>query len=367
MKITVHQSSLDEALKKCKSALPRSAALPELNAALVSVTEAGLSITVTNLEQRITARVMPSVALIVHEVGESCVPYIRLCEIVEKMRGTIDLSVSDTFAANLTGKAGSKEVTGTLHGFASNNYPKPGPELKVACEFLDVECKIAGAIKKVSGAAQKDDVRMYMAGIHIGTHEGKIRLEASDGRRAHAFSTDFEQEIDILVPTVAANAIESLFGDDTENEPAKFKVYENRLRLETDVLTFETKLIEYKFPNIQPLIPENINDSIIIQREDVLHALDVLSAIKDTGTLIQSDLLGVTFAARDASISDILISIAASQSKNCIVYCNRDYLREAIKSTQGDTIKIQMGGDKNSIFIRDGDFFAVIAPLAPPK
>jgi DNA polymerase-3 subunit beta len=354
MKIKIAKSLLKSALDKCNPILPARATVPAMNCALFVAKDNTLSITVTNMDQRVTAKVECEIS----DEGETCISFKRLLDWVDKVSGEILMNVSGDVASLVCGNAKSK--ISCLP--ASEFVPKP-PASKPDSTFKDKDGIVSASLRRVKCAASTEQSRMILNGVHFVTKDKGIRLESSDGRRAHLCEVAIKAAINFTLPTPAVDSAVNLF----EECACEYRVFENRLEIISDTTELETKLIEGSFPDVQRIVPETQPAQVRIDKDQLLGAIKVVSPMmSEVG---QISLIctkgGVTVTAKNGT-DEADVEIEGKQKLEFTTIVNAQFLKETLTALETSEVLIHAKNGSDPLLIVDGDFLAVIMPFRAP-
>lgn len=355
MKIKVPKIALASALRKAKATLPFRANVPSLSCAHINAYMGYLAVTVTNLEQRITV----TIACVVDEPGETLIAFQRLFDVVDKMGNDIEITTDEKQVAFIS----CGNSTAKIFGLPAAEFPPFSDENEGAAIFTERGEALALAIKKVLPAVCKDETRYIICGVNFVTVNGRLTLQASDGRRAHQYTMDSTTEVCALVPTDAATSMAMLF----EIGEVRLSVSSKKIFTRSEKIVFESKLIEGKFPNMAPLIPPPVQecDRLTVDRQDMLDALDIIAPMIDqTGAInISSNRLSVTLTATTAEVGAISSAVDGAQKKVTSINLNGSFLKDALDSCGADEVNIENESPEKALAIRDGNLIVFMMPM----
>jgi DNA polymerase-3 subunit beta len=136
--------------------------------------------------------------------------------------------------------------------------------------------------------------RYSMHGVLWETHEGKLRLVGTDGRRlalatgaaTNHGATDTKGQTHV-VPVKAMGLLERLLQD--ASEPVRFVLRSNEALFKTDRATICTRLVEGRFPNYRDAIPDKLPLKV------TLEASRFQSAVRQASIMTEDESKRVTF------------------------------------------------------------------------
>lgn len=123
----------------------------------------------------------------------------------------------------------------------------------------------------------KDNFRPAMECINFQVDEKSLKLESADGTKAFKFKKDYDDErkFKAMIPKGLAKVYIKTFS----NETTKISISKNMISFSSDNLLIIGRLSEGEFPNTTNLYEAPLPNKITVNREDLLDAINRLSAI----------------------------------------------------------------------------------------
>lgn len=349
MKIKLPSSTLIEALKRAKQASFRSS-LPALGCTLLEADNGKLSVTGTNLEQRISSSIETEVS----SPGSCLLNCERLLAIVGRISGEVSIAVKDDHAT-ITGSG----ISAKLHGLPVVDFPAESDMNKPVASFM---CEnFADHLSRVSFAISQEKSRYNLTGVHVREAGRVVVLEASNGQTLHIMETGAEcKAVNAIIPGDAVRQIESIFAGMTVN----ISITERNVNVSTSQITLISKLIEGTFPNCAATIPDEIKPNMIAKSDDLLTAIEAVASGRQmmNQCRIASTNEGIEFSAEIEGGGTIRKLIEAPQKTETKTCCDWNYLREVIKAARADEAQIMIN-DVGPICIKSGGFTGVFMPM----
>ena len=141
--------------------------------------------------------------------------------------------------------------------------------------------------------------------------------------------------------------------------------------LSTGKIVLMTRLIEGKFPNVDPVIPKENDKELLVNRERMMNALKIVSfmsseKIKPVKMSIASDLLRLE--SERAEFGDVLDEVPVEYGGEEIkIGFNAKYLLDVLAVTgQTEKVRMKLKGSLNPCIIEvpeDTGFLSVVMPL----
>lgn len=219
-----------------------------------------------------------------------------------------------------------------------DHFPMPNYEKaeKTSLKSSDLNAAIA----VVSHAMPVKDVRPMLNGIHLTTGY----VVATDGHRLAYLKSDYDG-IDLIIPSDAANSI-NIDGD--------VYVSENQLIVRNDNSVFSTGLLTSRYVDWRRVLPSGSEDSVFVLRKSLLDALDMCSINESK----------VLFTIKNGELklsnngSEVFVEIESKIDMQ--IGFNIQYLQDALRMIEKETIEIKFFGESKQILIEDS---FVIMPM----
>jgi DNA polymerase-3 subunit beta len=249
MKFTITREALLPALHRVAGVIERRQTLPILSNVHLELAEGELSLTGTDLEVQLRARV----AVESGEPGTSTVPARKLLDICRLLpdRSLISLEVKDS---RCTVKSGSSRYN--LSTLPSDQYPgfdQGTPQLSVDIPAASLR----RALDKTTFATAKNDVRYYLNGLLLDLYGDSLRTVGSDGHRLALYeeACSAVSARQAIIPGKGVQELGRLL-EGVETLALEFSL--NTLRASAGAFTFATKLIDGRFPDYRRVMPNGL-------------------------------------------------------------------------------------------------------------
>lgn len=272
------QITREALLKPCQrvlGAVERRHTLPVLGNLLMVIKNQLLSITGTDLEIEMVARVPLGQEA---KEGAITVPARKLVDICKALpeNSLLKFTASDPHQAKL--QAGRSRFT--LACLPADDYPamEEGPgSLEFSLSSVEMKTLLDGA----SFSMANQDSRYYLNGMLFETMDNIFRAVAADGHRLAMVSLPHDKEFvsptSIIIPRKAVLEMQRLFSEGQEE--IGIVVGENHLRAITPQYSFTTKLIDGKFPDFRRVLPASGGHVAVVEREPLKQALTRIAVL----------------------------------------------------------------------------------------
>ena len=290
MKFSINRSELLNAIGKTGDVSGR-VQMPALNGVRLTVENDSLDIAWTNLEETILTKVEVRNAV----SGAVLVPKKELVRMLKVLpAGNVDFkAVGDR--VSIKGVSGRfKFDSMPIDDYLEISFVEKGIEIKANKQlgetFLDLIDKTAFA------SSGRDETKMILSGILVEFKEGKLKLTATDGRRAAIVSKKVTVEGECRV-VINANIMRHLQRLLVDEKLEKIVIGKKNVKFVLEQTTFNCNLLEEEYPNVDELVPKNNEIKVVVDVESfstIMHRVAILS--EEEGTY------PITFIFRDGEV-----------------------------------------------------------------
>ncbi|MBP1632554.1 MAG: dnaN [Acidobacteria bacterium] len=269
VRIRAERDDLVDVLGRAARAVSARSPLPILQGLLVTVTGRVLRVTGTDLD--VTVRTQLEVEVL--EEGRTVVPARLITEAARKL---------PSGAVVLQAEAGEVELSGggprfRFREMAVDDFPTVAEaDLKGGVEVDGDE--FVRALGQVMVAASHDDARPVLTGIYFESHEGALRLVATDSYRLAL------RDVPAVRTTVAALIPARALRELQRTVAAKklsMAVGAREASFGSEKGTLTVRLIEGTFPNYRQLLPANYQNHLTVDRTALLEGIGRASLVAE--------------------------------------------------------------------------------------
>lgn len=326
--------------------------IPILSHVRMETREGGLILTGTDLDRTITCRVDGRIEL---GIG-ACVPAAPLVKTLAQLPPEGETSIWQT-GTQIFLKNGRSKVKFDL--LQAKDFPV---DVEPAEAWLPIDPAIIGMINRVKHAmaASANDIRFYLCGVHVMGDGKRLTVEAANGHVAARCSVESTDKANIIIPSGSVPIIAWL-----PDISAVYVSLENRkVSFQAGDTTLTTKTVDGVFPDLEMVIPPQVDKKITIKPSEMAQAVKLVTASGNKDDMVILGLVGdyveVSTAAANTVVQDH--GKAGSMEK---VTLNALYLLNALGQFKGaDLVNIYIKGATMPVRIDSGDddSVAVIMP-----
>jgi DNA polymerase-3 subunit beta len=261
MKVSCLQENLAKGLGVVSRAVSTRSTLPVLANVLLSTDGGRLKLSATNLEIVITCWIGAKVV----EEGSITVPARTLNDLVntlppDQVEMALDTQTQTLHLACARTEANIKGIDATEFPLV----PEPSEDSRHRIEASVLKTMI----NQVAFAAATDDARPTLTGVLTKMKGSTISMAATDGFRLSVRSAEFpgsvEEPMEVIIPARALSELARIADDDTETVAISMPEGRNQVIFDMENIVLVTQLIDGKFPDYEPVIPQRFSTRTVL-------------------------------------------------------------------------------------------------------
>lgn len=250
MKFVIEKETLLGPLQFVNGAVERRQSLPILSNVLMAVVENRLTLSATDMEVEMIARV----GLQGSEPGEITVPARKVTDICRALPGgaQIEFRVAD---GRVTLRSGRSRFS--LAVLPASDFPNLEGLVEERGFRIPGE-KLKRLLERTQFAMAQQDVRYYLNGLLLEQAGGVLRAVATDGHRLALCETELEADAGeglegVIVPRKSVLELSRLVGEGVQE--VRVGIGAQAIRVSGDHVQLNSKLIDGKFPDYTRVVP----------------------------------------------------------------------------------------------------------------
>jgi DNA polymerase III subunit beta len=353
MKFVAHRDALLRALQLVTGVVERRQTLPVLGNLLVVADGEGLSLTGSDLEVELVARIA---GVEVSEPGEVTIPARKLADIWRSLPEGAEVSVQVEADRAIVRSGRSRFALATL---PAADFPRvEGGVGDFSFELAQGD--VRNLIDHVSFSMAQQDVRYFLNGMLLEVTRDHVRTVATDGHRLAMYTLprgaqDLGDRLQAIVPRKGVQEIGRLLED--TDRPVSLQVGSNHLRVAAGDFTLTTKLIDGKFPDYEKVVPRREEKTLVGDRDSLRQACNrasILSNEKYRGVRLILDDAQLTIQANNPEQEEAeeLVSVAYA-GEHMEIGFNVSYLQDVLNVLDSDEVQVSVA-DANSSALIEG-------------
>ena len=361
MKFKIQKSNFLEGLKVVQNIVAGKGLLQIMQNVLLSANGKELNLRTTDLDISICCKVECETL----ESGGSTLPVKMLSNMIAKLPDgevIVDIDANDRAAI----KAGN--VNYKLPGLPELDFPKL-PKNEENIEYTISAAILKEMFRKTSYAASQDDTRRTLKGVLMSFNDSKLVMVATDGRRLAMVENelDFPKDCskDMVVPS---KTVQELIRSLSNEGEVKIMTQASQICFSFGNIQIYSKLIDDKYPDYKQVIPKTNKQSISLDRQMLLDALDRTSIMTLDGSLstklvFSNGKLSVSRAANDKGEAKDEVPIKYAGDAIEILF-NPSYMMDCLKAIDDGDVTIELEDGQHPAIIRCAiPFIYVLMPL----
>ncbi len=364
MKFSVPREALLKPLQLVAGVVERRQTLPVLANVLIVLDGDRLSLTGTDLEVEIVARVqLPEAG----ESGELTVPARKLVDICRSLPDDAVLNFSEENQRVILKSGRSRFTLSTLPANDFPNVEQGTGDLQFSCEQQDIK----RLIDRTGFAMAQQDVRYYLNGMLWEVQEGQLRAVATDGHRlamcTRAVAVSTAETVQAILPRKGVMELSRLLDGQGNVDVV---LGSNHIRVATEDYTFTSKLVDGKFPDYERVLPRGGNKLVFGDRNELRQAFGrtaILSNEKYRGVRLLLSDGQLTIVANNPEQEEAEEQVAVDYNGDSLeIGFNVSYLQDVTTVLSSDKIKMTLSDSNSSALLEEpeaGDSVYVVMPM----
>jgi DNA polymerase-3 subunit beta len=265
-------------------------------------------------------------------------------------------------------KTSVKKANFQLKSIASDKYP----EFPVSSvDYFELPIKyFKEMVSQTVFAVSDDETRYFMNGVYLEKSDGKIVMVATDGRRL-AYSEKEENSVadfsGVIVPPKILNVIAKRSGDEGL---IAISVTDKTIFFRFGSYSLSSVLLEGQFPSYRKVIPAEQNNSLTVNRIEMLEALRRVSLLveqKSHRVYVGLKPGMMEIYSEEGEIGEAKEEIPCKYDGDEVALAlNYRYIEEPFKAIGNEEICIQFTDPGKAITIvpvPKTDFFHIVMPM----
>ncbi|MCY4260751.1 MAG: DNA polymerase III subunit beta [Rhodobacteraceae bacterium] len=336
-------------MSRISQVIDRKPASPVLGNALFRAEGSTVSIRATDLNSTVIASLDCSVG----EEGQATIPIERMRDIARALQNDSQTQITyDSSNQKLNISSGMTNYVLTTVSIA--DFPTIDFEDFVTSFEVSMS-SLKRIFDKTKYAISDDESRMHLNGVYLHNQgEGDARMltgVAIDGFQMSVVKSTMPDGADemegVIVSAKAVNDITRLFADKPE---VTLSVNKYSIMVQSDEITYITRLIEGIYPKYEKLLPDDMNARIVV------NAKTLMTAINRVSTIVSDGDCRISFELKD---DNLLLSASAfgcgNSSDSIPVECNSDDLKTRFTSHSLTNVLSLIGDHEATFLFSDKD------------
>ena len=340
MKFTVNKKDIAEAVSNIQRAVSTKTSIPALEGILLTAQDTTLELCAYDMELGITTVIPAQVS----ESGKSVLSAKIFSDIVRRSPAeTLTIAVDEKNMATL--ESGYSRFT--IIGIPAAEFPEL-PRLSDATQITLPANLLKSMIRQTLFAVAESDAKPIHQGSLFNLEQGMLDVVSVDGYRLAVRSepVDYPDELSFVVPGKTLGEILKLLKD--TDDPVELAAGRRHILFTIDNYTVISSLLEGELLNYKAAIPPESQTEVILKTREAIDSVERVSLLitdrlkSPVRCLFADNEVKLNCTTSMGRASDQIDVEMTGQSVE--IGFNNRYLLEALRNTECDEVKVQLGG-----------------------
>jgi len=361
MKIQCDKDTLLKGLSIVQNAISTRSTLPILSNILLETRKEGLVIIGTDLDIGIIVNIPVEVTA----PGATTVPAKKFLDIVKELPDSqITLSIRKNNMVHVV----CENTQFKIMGIPKDDFPKL-PEFKDKVSVDLDQSLLKTMLNMTSFAISRDETRYILNGVYITIKKNMIRLVATDGRRLALIEreVDLPKQVDkkVIIPMKAVQELQRNLKDHGQ---VAVLFGNNQVMFDFGDLVIISRLIEGEFPNYEQVIPKELKDKVVVDRERLLLATrraSLLTSQDSQGIKMDVEKGKMVISKQSPDVGEAREELDVEyKGPHFSIGFNPDYIIDVLKNMDEQSIGFELENPEKPGVIRTRDKYVyVVLPM----
>lgn len=332
MKVTITQPRLVKTLTSMVRVATTNTTLPILSSVLIEATGSKITFTTTNLEQAIVV----TEAGKIESEGRVSLPLKIFTELVSSLPSHEDIHIEKNGTTLTVATKSSSSKINVTNDEDFPQIPKISQENVIRFGADVLKKSLSQTLFSVS----KDETRQILNGVFMNSTDTGIVFASTDSYRLSERSVEgLDGDVSIIIPTEALQDIYKLL-DDGEVEIA---VEETQLSITYKNTQIISRLIPGEYPDYRQLIPEQKDQSIVVDKKELLSALKTISVFAKESAggvklVVDEQKQSIVISSIATQVGENEVSVEATIKGDGEQTINSRYLMDSLNALSGEDV-----------------------------
>ncbi len=365
MNFKIKRLELLNALTKVSRAVSIKSPLPVLTGIKFDLKEDELILTGSDSDITIQTSIQDHIDII--EPGSVVLSSKYILEIIKKIDSeNVHIFIVDGTLTRIEGANSRFDLNGTSYiDYPRIDLNKTGVNLQM--KSIDLK----EAIEQTSFATSEKETRPVLTGVNFKAKDHVLECIATDSYRLakRILNIDSDISFNIIIPKKSLIEISRIIEKD---ELIDLYVSDRKVLFVFDHVLIQTRLIDGTFPDTSRLIPDSFDYSMSIDSTSLLNSIDRASLLTNEQTNIvkltmnQDTVILSSFSQEIGSVEENL-SRAFYKGEPLKISFSARYLTDAIKSINGQKVRVLFTGEMKPFIIKDFEREDIIQLVLPVR
>lgn len=365
MKFIIEREHLLKPLQQVSSPLGGRPTLPILGNLLLQVSDGTLSMTGTDLEMEMVARIMLNQP---HEDGATTVPARKFLDICRGLPDGAEISLTLDGDRMLVRSGRSRFSLSTL---PAADFPNQD-DWQSSVEFTLPQATLKRLIDATQFSMAHQDVRYYLNGMLFETEGEQLRTVATDGHRLAVCALPVGETLpahSVIVPRKGVMELVRLL--DGGETPLKLQIGGSNIRAHVGDFIFTSRLVDGRFPDYRRVLPKN-PDKVLEAECDVLKQAFARAAIlsnekfRGVRLYLNQDQLKITANNPEQEEAEEILDVSYNGTDMEVGF-NVSYLLDVLNALKCERVRLLLTDSTSSVQLEDTESPAAAYVVMPMR
>jgi len=365
MNFKIKRLVLLNALSKVSRAVSMKSPLPVLTGIKFDLKEDQLILTGSDSDITIQTNIHEDIEII--EKGSVVLSSRYILEIIKKIDSEyVHIFIVDGTLTRIEGANSRFDLNGTSYiDYPRIDLSKNGVNLQMKSTDLKE------AIEQTSFATSEKETRPVLTGVNFKARDKVLECIATDSYRLakRILTIDSDVTFNIIIPKKSLIEISRIIEKD---ELIDLYVSDRKVLFIFDSVLIQTRLIDGSYPDTSRLIPQSFDYSMSVDSVSLLNSIDRASLLSNEQSNIiklsmnQDTVMLSSFSQEIGSVEENL-SRAFYKGNPLHISFSARYLTDAIKSINGEKVRVLFTGEMKPFIIKDFEKEDIIQLVLPVR
>ena len=365
MNFKIKRLELLNALTKVSRAVSIKSPLPVLTGIKFDLKEDELILTGSDSDITIQTSIQDHIDII--EPGSVVLSSKYILEIIKKIDSEdVHIFIVDGTLTRIEGANSRFDLNGTSYiDYPRIDLNKTGVNLQM--KSIDLK----EAIEQTSFATSEKETRPVLTGVNFKAKDHVLECIATDSYRLakRILNIDSDISFNIIIPKKSLIEISRIIEKD---ELIDLYVSDRKVLFVFDHVLIQTRLIDGTFPDTSRLIPDSFDYSMSIDSTSLLNSIDRASLLTNEQTNIvkltmNQDTVILSSFSQEIGSAEENLSRAFYKGEPLKISFSARYLTDAIKSINGQKVRVLFTGEMKPFIIKDFEREDIIQLVLPVR
>jgi len=364
MKFLMSRNELSGLVTGLQTIVAQRTPMPILQNILVVADDDKVTFTATDL----TVGVRCSGLAKVSEKGSTTIPARRFSQLLRELNVSyVEISTNEKEMSEII----TDSSTFRMHGLPMADYPAL-PDLSGARNIRVKQCDLKNALFRTSFAVSKDENRYVLTGVSLSIQDQSAIFVGTDGKRMArsvlSLKSSEEDAYSCIIPAKAVDEIARHLVDNEED--INLYLMNDKIAVETRDCIVMTKLLAGEYPEVERVIPNNVEHVVALHKDELGSLLRQISLfIAEDNASVRFSLQEGTLrlAATTSNIGEGNVSMMVNYSGPSFeIAFNPLFFLDILKHSRGEYMYLGFQDSFNPVVLSDIEFEKSLESLPSP-